>query len=123
MAIARDPLVAGAAVRAWYDRQFGVTTGNMVQKNDHFEFRRDREKTDERKAEGIEVAFEHVEEGQHCEHCTMAIPQGGRVWTITIPPGREEAGRCDGCARAMVSSADDDGWAINGVDPREVGDD
>lgn len=36
MAIARDPYVAAAAVRAWYDRQYGVA-GNMVMRNDHWQ--------------------------------------------------------------------------------------
>lgn len=119
MSVATDPLVAAAALRAWYYRQTG-TAGFMVRKNDRWRNQDRRERESERKTEGIDVVHEvNEDDGRDCERCGTEIPAGGRVWRFDIPPGREKEGRCGVCARAIANGAEDDDWSLNGDDPRE----
>lgn len=119
LAVARSPYVAAAALRAWYDRQFGVD-GQMVRRNDLYKNQRRREEKDGWKSDGLTFEFtENETEDRYCERCTSHIPVGARVWTVTVPPGRTHEGRCTVCARGSAGAAESDGYNLNGPDPRK----
>lgn len=118
MAVSPDPLVAAAAVRMWYDKQFGQQS-YMTRRNDKFRNERRREEKREWKQEGVTVEYSETEDARDCESCSTTIPDGARVWSITKPPGREYTGQCTVCARSKVQDADLQDWNLNGPDPRE----
>lgn len=119
MTVARDPLVAAATLRAWYDRQVGRKHGHMVRANDHYDSRRRREEKDEWKAEGVEFEYQESDDKLECGGCSLSIPAGSKVWKITIPPGRKKEDRCTVCARSNANRAEDADYNIAGEDPRD----
>lgn len=118
VAISRDPLVAAAAVRAWYDRQVGNYNGYLVWKGDHYDNQRRREERERWRDDGVTFQLARAESEWECERCGVAIEAEARVWTATIPPGREKEGRCSVCARAIANGAENEGYTLNGPDPR-----
>lgn len=115
MAVAKDPMVAAAAVRMWYDREFGRRR-YMVVEGDHYQHERRRQTRESRKESGLDVEFtENDDRGRNCVSCGTGIPEGHRVWSV----GRKYDGQCTVCARSKVKDAAENDWTINGTDPRD----
>ncbi len=119
MAVATNPEVAGAAVAMWYRRQFG-RRGPDVRRTDLYGSQRERQDEEEWKASGIDIEAVLKDDVGTCAGCEATIPAGDVVWTATIPPGRTKEHRCLSCARALAINGADQGYAINGDDPRDI---